>query len=285
MPESTRKSLARRRAQFTGECLDAARQGIGRGKTLGLDECTPTQQQFRALFALGFFNTSRTESTAAKWGIHYLSAYTITISPRWDRFVLIAEAPDNVTNYVARSQSSLSWFPGIRLEARYGYGSFVLRHLPTQTNLVITDNRSGKTLGKEGTCTRRSWIDLPLDDRDEDLLAGIPRWSRDAQKLLAGLAARISLRDPDGKWAIGQCFWDPLQRRKFDDRPRGDDRRLVGEGDSWTLEWDGYPYQDDLFAALTHPESGISGVGFEIHENVCKIFLGSASLTIRGPRP
>lgn len=283
MPESTRKSLARRRSLFTGECLDAARQGIDRGRTLGLDECLPVQQQFRTLFALGFFNTSRIESAAARWGIHYLSAYTITISPRWDRFVIIAETPDNVTNYVARSQSGLSWFPGIRLEARYGYGSFVFRHMPTQARLVITNNKSGRTLGKQGTCTRRSWTDLPLDDRDEDLLNGIPKWSRDAGKLLAGLAARISLRDPNRKWAIGHWFWDPLQRREVVDHLVGSDRKLVGEGDHWILEWSGYPYQDDLFSALTHPEAGIPGVGFELHGNATQILLGDASLTLRGP--
>lgn len=284
MPESSRKSIAKRRVQFTGERLEAARQGIARNKSLGLDDCTASQQEFRALLALGLFNTKRAKSAAAAWAIHYLTAYTIIVSPRWDRLVFIADAPDNVTNYVTRQENGISWIPGMRLEARHRNGGFVLRHIPTGAELVITSNRAGKADGKQEHHGWHSWTSVQLDDKDESLLAGIPSWGPDAQRILAGLAVRLSLRDPAGMWGIGNWFWDPLQRKERNDRPRGEERSLLGGGDIWELDWSGYPYQEDLVAALMHPEAGIHGAKCKSSGEGYTIFLGDARLVVRGPK-
>jgi hypothetical protein len=173
--------------------------------------------------------------------------------------------------------------PGIRLVAitptSHGMlaDTYELVHLPTQATLSITQQERHRdpAVPNEAAIAQvmrnfnRYTADVPLLPVEEDLLAGWPTMSPDAERLFAGMVARLNLTHPKRLWGIGLRYWDPCRRELG--RPalsdlKGDGRRLWGEGDYWELTWDSYPFIGDLVSAVTDPLVGIAGAHVEWEE-------------------
>lgn len=284
MPESQRNTAARTRVRYTDEQFAAAKAGIARDYSIGLDVCLPEQRELRALLALGLLNRGYDYRTPAGWRMAALTTYTITASPRFHRMVLITDVPHNVVDYLLPEPNGVGGLPGLRVEEHRGHGSYIMRHLPTDAQFVVTDNPSGKPVGAR----RKSYVDFftvdaPLTPGEREQLASVPPMTEHAQFLLAGVFCRISARDPHRRWAIGNWFYDPLQRSSWldSDRSLGEDRKLQGAGDSWELRWDSYPYPDDLAASMTDPVIGIPGARTVSASDHLAITLGNATLRLR----
>ncbi|REK91700.1 hypothetical protein DY245_03030 [Streptomyces inhibens] len=287
MPESQRKMAARTRSQYTGEKFTAAKAGTARDHSIGLDACVPGQLKLRALLALGFLNRGYDYSTPAGWHMAALSAYTITASPRFDRMVLITDVPHNVVDYLLPEPNGVGGLPGLRVEEHRGYGTYVMQHLPTNAQFVVTDNPSGKPAGaRSESYVDFFTVDAPLTPGEREQLAIVPPMTEHAQRLLAGVFCRISARDPHRRWAIGNWFYDPLRRSGWLDSGRslGEGRKLQGAGDNWELRWDSYPYPDDLAASMTDPIIGIPEARTVSASDHLAITLGNATLRLRSRR-
>lgn len=286
MPETRQKCAARARASYTGEYFQAALAGVARDRSIGLDAGSPKQLELRALLALGFCNESEgfaDEDDPGSWGLSSLSAYTITVSPRFDRTIFITDTPDNVVGYLLR-------MPGLRLEEQQEGGTYLMRHLPTGARLIVTGDHLGNPSGVKA---RYSWrkvnIDRPVSRTEQHKLAAVPNISADAQHLLAGVFCRMSVADPNKRWAIGNWFYDPfapLPAGAFDPtvpQPYEPEhhRRLSGSGDSWHLEWGPYPYGDDLAAAMTLPVIGLANTEAAPDGGDIVLSHGSATLRLR----
>ncbi|MEU4797471.1 hypothetical protein [Streptomyces sp. NPDC023327] len=286
MPASRRKTVARTRVLYTGESLAAAQAGVARGHSLGLDACRPEQHEFRALLAFGYLNHGVDYDGPAGWHLSVLSSYTLNISPRFERVVLITKAPHNVASRLLCGPTGGNGLPGLRVEEHRGYGNYLLRHLPTGAQLVVTNNPSGTPAGARND----PYIDhlpmaTPLTSTEREQLARVPSMTAEARRLLAGVFCRITVSDPHGGWAIGNWFYDPLQRPGWlDSSHRPSHRRLHGAGDRWELEWESHPYPDDLAAAMTHPIIGIPGAKLVSTADHLTITLGGASLCLRSRR-
>ncbi|MFD4769151.1 hypothetical protein [Streptomyces niveus] len=282
MPASQRTAAARTRVLYTGEKLTAARSGIARDQSLGLDTHHPEQCAFQALLALGYLNHGVDYDGPAGWHLSVLSTYTLTVSPRFERLVLITDVPDNVTGRLLRGPVGGSGLPGLRIEEHRGQRSYVLRHLPTGAQLVVTGNPSGTPAGArnkpyiDGLTT-----DTPLTSAEQDQLARVSSMSEEASRLVSGVFCRITTSDPHGRWAIGNWFYDPLKRPGWlDGAYRPAYRRLHGAGNSWELEWESDPYPDDLATALTDPVIGVAGAKRMSTADNLTIALGSATLRL-----
>ncbi|MFI0789583.1 hypothetical protein ACH4Q6_28745 [Streptomyces lydicus] len=287
MPESQRKMAARIRSLYTGERFAAAKAGIARDNSPGLDACLSQQRELRALLALGLLNRGLDYSTPAGWHMATLSAYTITASPRFERMVLITDVPHNVVGWLLPAPNGAGGLPGLRVEEHRGYGTYVMRHVPTNAQLVVTNNPSGTPTGSRSESYVDFFtVDTPLTPSEREQLARVPSMTENAQRLLAGVFCRISARDPHGGWAIGNWFYDPLRRPGWldSDRRPGRDRKLHGADDSWDLEWDPYPYPDDLAAAMTDPVLGVPGARAISAVGELTITLGGATLRLRSRR-
>ncbi|EDY50175.1 conserved hypothetical protein [Streptomyces clavuligerus] len=274
--------MARTRALYTGEKLVAARAGIARDHSMGLDTCRPEQHELRALLGLGYLNHGFGHNGPAVWGLAALSSYTLTVSPRFDRLVLITKAPDNVALRLLRGPTGGSALPGLRIEECRGHGSYVLRHLPTTAQLVITNNPSGAPVGAR----RDAYFDSPTtetpltaeEQRHLDRTADI---ASDARRLLSGIFCRITIIDPDGTWAIGNWYCDPLMRPgRRESFSLSGHRRLRGAKNTWELEWASHPHPDDLISALTDPVIGIPGARQVSVSGSPAITLGNATLRL-----
>ncbi|MFF4172644.1 hypothetical protein [Streptomyces sp. NPDC001744] len=281
MPDHT--SVARLRAGYTGERLATAKAGISRKGSIGIDECRPEQLPFRALFALGYLSNDPHEYEGPTgWQTAVLSAYTVTFSPRWDRLVIITKVPDNVTSRLLPGPAGRSGLPGLRLVEHCGFSSYVLRHLPTGAEFVVTRNLSGKSAGTpslpsiDGLTTA-----APITKAEQEQLRRTPDMTEDAQRLLAGLLARTTTRDPGRSWAIGNWFYDPLKWPGWPDRNHRGRRRLRGRGDHWVLSWDSFPYESDLVTAMTDPVIGVAEAQWGRDDGDTVITLGNATLRLR----
>lgn len=287
VPGAMRETAAHSRMGYNPEAFKAAYAGTCRDRTHslnahGMDWCGPAQRDLRALLALGFCNLDNGGLVGpASWGLGTLSAYNITVSPRFEQTVLITDTPDNVVGW-------LLGLPGLRLEQLRGTDTFVTRHLPTGATLIVTSQPSGKVPAG----TSRSWrpitIDRPLTGNEQQSLRTVPRISNDSKKLLGGIFCRIATADPDRKWAIGNWFHDPL-----DDRSARVDRSstltrkyrsLTGAGDHWELRWEPYPYADDLAACITSDRIGLHGARAATGPDHLILTLGTASLRMYGRR-
>ncbi|WP_328410815.1 hypothetical protein [Nocardia sp. NBC_00403] len=279
MPNSSRNTAALSRMACTGEVFEAARAGTGRNRAQpleahGLDHCLPAQRDLRALLAYAFCmrDDGATEGPAS-WDVSILSAYTITMSPRFSETVLITDAPDNVTG-------RLLGLPGLRLRKCCGGDTFVMRHLPTGADLVVTAKPSGQISTREHRSWRPITMDEPLTAHERSELADVPHMSNDAKRLLGGIFCRISTSDPAGKWAIGNWFYDPI--RVFVDGPEERSRTLSGIGDAWELRWGPYPYADDLAASLTSQQIGLADAYATTGDNHLVLGLGKATIRLYG---
>ncbi len=286
MPGTNRTKAARVRIRYTGETREAAESGVRDERSLGLDDCPPEPLELRTLLALGLFNRSLDLTSPIQWGLHTLTAYTLTLSPRFKRLVLIADAPYNVVCYLLPTPSSVSYLPGLRLKETHGYDTYTMVHVPTGAELVVTGNRHGKVTGPAGFNRPRDFLtlDTPVRDVEHDQLRRVPPLSHDAKVLLAGLMCRISTKDPDGEWAVGTWFSDPLRRPGWLEEREAYERGLSGSGDRWELHWGGFPYPEDVAAALTAPVVGIPGATVHSQAGLCHVELGSAVLTFASRR-
>ncbi|MBD0694930.1 hypothetical protein BG452_18295 [Streptomyces sp. CBMA123] len=289
---SSRLRAAHERKRFTGETLDVALAGLGRGNVIALDTCSPGQRSLRALLALGLFNDGPIGGRGGAWGWSRLSVYDPVMSPRWDELVIVAErAPDNVSDLLVskRDQNSLH-VPGLRLSGRSVSHpeTFHLRHEATGARLVVTGRPSGPRC--DAPLITEPWRGLrmsgdELTEAERDALDGLSPITPDAEVLLAGLVSRYTLEDREENWATS-WDWDPLdrpgdRRRDAEQYGRGVQRRLSGRGDSWELRWTGYPYPADLARALTHPVVGIDGSALDRHRDTFEVTYGGARLELR----
>jgi hypothetical protein len=206
MPGTGRKALAAIRAEYTREVPAQAEFGIARGGALGLDECTEEQQRLRALIALGVLNYGLTQAPPGRWGMLYrLPGYSIVFSPLWNRFVLIfpgEREPDKMVNYLVPGPDGSFGLPGLRICARRRNGrTIVCRHLPTGALLEITSLKVREPLSARESLPPDQLRDLTGHERQA--LAELPPMTRDARRLLAALAVRLTTCDAHGRWAVG----------------------------------------------------------------------------------
>ncbi len=290
MPESVKKDIARTRAGFTGEPQLGALAGVPRDGSLGLDTCLPEQRTLRALLALGLFNRLGLEEARppAWWGLHTLVAYDITASPRHNRLVLITDVPHNVAPYLLPSRDGGSSLPGLRLEEFRGRRTYVARHLPTGAQLVVTGNPSGTWSATQRPSPRWDFfsVDEPLTKSERTKLEQVPDMSAGAECLLAGLTARIAAQDPQGRWAIGNWFSDPLQRPGWHNAGSEEryGKQLWGSAHQWSFRWNGFPYVEDVAASLTSPQVGVPGATVHDVGDRLDVRLGRTTLSLHGRR-
>jgi hypothetical protein len=287
MSNSLRSARARVRAAYTGEHIVAARQGVGRNGDLGLDRCSIPQQRLRTLLATHLFNAGDTGVLVGTSIVSTLTHYTLTMSPRFDDLVVVAECPTNVPNGVGKDTAEL---PGLRLSHLDDNETYRLVHLPTGARMTVTGRR--RTLFDD-TCFasysrasrdgRRWWTpDVPLTPTERDSLRFNPVPPDGVAQILRALVTRLSARDVSGRWAIGYWFYDPLRRPKatgFNDyRLR---RRLIGAGPHWHLQWNGYPYPKDVAAMLLDTTAGLPGIKATGTGRYFDLVLGGETLRIQ----
>ncbi|GGU68623.1 hypothetical protein GCM10010211_37480 [Streptomyces albospinus] len=312
MSESGQQRAAHIRKSYTEESFEAAFPGINRrskathvppdlegvapseflvgdsqGYDLGLDSCDDAQLNFRAIMALGLFNYgSHYGSIAAppaQWNLGVLTWYTIKVSPRWNRLVLITSAPDNVMQRIVPDSFHASRTPGMRLLRSHGR-TYVARHIPTGAEIVVTSREDGKSDGVHNPMASRFLLmsDVPVSRREEEQLSSLPGMARNARRLLAGLVTRMSMTDPRRKWSTGNWYWDPLERPESENRESGDtERRLWGEGYEWDIEWHGYPHPSDVAQSMTDPVVGLQGSRLGRNRNSYEVILGSSVLRVK----
>ncbi|MFF1795407.1 hypothetical protein ACFVXQ_14520 [Kitasatospora sp. NPDC058263] len=260
MSHSTARVQGVRRGAFTGEHPLTARAGLGRG-SIGLDECTPAQAQLRALLALGWFNQGILAAPGFDWWLGPTLNYGTVLSPRYDHLVLIVSAAPNVADQLAAGPP-WSGIPGMRMERTLGWKTVLLRHLPTGASLEITELGQPKAPGLTGDMwgpRRMLSMEQPVTRDEQDRLDMIPPMTEAARRLLAAVAIRSALRDPEGGWHVHWCR-NTLNRPGRNGQPQ---RRLWGRGNLWCLEWLSYPYPSDLIAAISHPVAGLAGVDIQ----------------------
>lgn len=288
MPGNKRDSV-RTRVDCLREHLESARAGVGRDHSHGIDNCTPEQQRLRALIALSVFNTHETNGahSPSHWGLSPLVAYTITVSPRYNRLVLICDAPDNVVSYLLPKRADNNCLPGLRLEDLRGFDTYITRHVPTGAELVVTGLRDGRwpRASNRRSSTEFQPLSQPLSAHERDRLNELPKISHAAERLMAGLFCRIAARYRHD-WALGNWFYDPLNRpgsltKQGDDSSK---RRLWGAGNHWLLEWHRFPFEEDVAAALTGPPIGMAGASQVRTATGTVVQLNGAQLTLRGLR-
>ncbi|MFJ4680945.1 hypothetical protein [Kitasatospora sp. NPDC088783] len=286
MPGTNRTKAARVRIRYTGETREAAEAGARDERSSGLDDCSPEQLKLRTLLALGLFNRSIDLTSPIRRGLHTLTAYTLTVSPRFKRLVLIADASCNVVCSLLPTPSGVTYLPGLRLKETHSCDTYTLLHVPTGAELVVTGNRHGKITGPAGLNRPREFLtlDTPVGDVERDQPRRVPSVSHDAAVLLAGLVCRISTKDPNGAWAVGTWFSDPLRRPGRLEEREAYERGLFGSGDRWELRRGGFPYPEDVAAALTAPVAGIPGATLHRQAALCHVESGSAALTLASRR-
>ncbi|MEV7288329.1 hypothetical protein AB0O01_27905 [Streptomyces sp. NPDC093252] len=284
MSNSVKKKAAHSRMKYSGELYKAALAGIPNDRSHGLDSFAPQQRQLNAMLALGLFNRGDEGASPKRWTINTLTWYTIKVSPRWNRLVFIADAPMNVAQYLVPDSENYLRVPGMRLRGGVFGSCYVLEHVPTGGELVVTDDPNGKAVGRLSDTDRRMLsLDTPLLSEEKRLYAALPVMTPDAQTLLAGVAVRMSMADPGRRWATGNWYWDPLQRMGHTEvEGYGDpQRRLWGEGDEWEAQWTGYPYAQDVALALTDPVIGVRDAKLSTRRHGYEVTLKGSVLKIR----
>ncbi|MEZ0112661.1 hypothetical protein ABH920_006684 [Catenulispora sp. EB89] len=299
-PNSARQAAARDRGRYTGETIAAAYAGIPSGQRakgpdsdrLGLDRCSPAQLDLRARMALGVFNLdslSRFEN-GLSWSANAITAYTLTVSPRFDELVLITRTPDNVAGRLVRGEAP--GLPGLRVVAD-DWNGVRMRDIVTGSDVVVTSDQAGRVTETARTSDTvffspdQRWSAGPQTPRprEAERLATVPPMSHDTKRLLAGLLTRLNINDPAGTWSTGNWFWDPFRPHGEPHVPRykghdHDSRGLWGSGDRWELAWSGYPTGASLIKALTHPIIGINGVAALETRDSWQLTLGTAMLEL-----
>ncbi|MGY0231975.1 hypothetical protein [Longispora urticae] len=260
-------SESRQRAACTGEELRSAVAGITScpENSSGLDDCSPAQRDLRFVLALYTFNAGIIAAPPGWSGVHTITAYDIVVSPRFDELVLFTNAPDNLTGYFIGTDTG-GGIPGMRIDTRPNGGTFRLLHLPTGGRLTITSRTETTHLHRVGTWNTRNWLTTStgLTQAEKTELAATPTPTDAASQLLGALFTRISCTDPNGTWALGTWFDDPLNRTPpREHHASGPTRQLWGAEDSWELTWDDHPFPADIVDSLTDPHHGLPGTQAE----------------------
>ncbi|MEU9686764.1 hypothetical protein [Amycolatopsis japonica] len=269
MPSSPRRKLKDIRRSYTGEDKPSAKAGVGRGD-LGLDRCSPQQRRFRALLAMYLFNANMANTPFD--GQHSANAflsYTMTVSPWYDTFVCVL--PGAVDNAVGRLLASPTdglqyGVPGLRVTAAIDFKTYHLVHLPTGATMVLASRPDFPPVSEiQRICPyRETWsaehyvgAEIQLAEVEREALSRIPSMPSGVERILAALVARLDVRDPSGKWAMGMWWYDPLVRSRPQEYRRGRKIALWGRGSTWELRWNGWPSPEDLIACLTEPVIGV----------------------------
>ncbi|GHD52153.1 hypothetical protein GCM10010335_64220 [Streptomyces galbus] len=189
-----------------------------------------------------------------------ITCYDLILSPRFDHLVIVCRTPYNAVCWLVPDGRPVSRIPGLRVGERIG-GTYLLRHLACGASMSVTAQASTRPDSSDLSGHRRSRLwstHTPVTDSEWDVLESLPPATPTAETLLAGLLVRLCLRDPAGRWAVGQFFEDALERPQRG-VPRHGFRRLWGAGDRWELEWCSYPIPEDLVQALVDRVAGIPG--------------------------
>lgn len=274
------------RASRTGESPEAAAAALGPDRARAFDDCSDAQRQLRALLAVHVFNAGQIGAPPKRTTTHTITAYDLTVSPRYDDLILTTNAPDNLVNYLVREGLASAGIPGMRLASRPSGRAFHLIHIPTGGQMTVTSRGESDidTVDDAHTWSARSWLpsDVPVSREERTELASIPPMSADMTRLLAGLVTRINTRDPQGRWAVGNWSWDPLRRAAKPIAAGSDTARwLWGAQDDWDLQWNGYPFSDDVVASLTDPVIGMAGIDVTGSDQIYCVILNNAAVTLR----
>lgn len=295
MPKTGRDAKAAIRARYLREHPDAAAGGIGRS-SLGLDEATQGQFHLRALLALGILNCGRIEGPPGYWGLlSRLPDYTVTFSPRWNRLIVIFPGEDDpfkMVDYLVPGSHGPFGIPGLRIhEQSLSRRTTVCRHLPTGAILEITSLKVPQAIADSAKAPTPQAPGLTR--REVRALSELPPMTRDAQRLLAAIAVRLRSCDAQGRWAVGDKYYEPggpfpISSLIEDLRaPWGGQRRLWGSGDFWKLTWDPFqhrPSPAEIAAAFTDPVIGLRGATVTQHSDRLEIGLGTATLALEPRR-
>lgn len=279
--------VANARARYLGEAAVSARYAVGSNRTAVIDECSPDQRSVRVLLALLALNymaveTYRFNHTPAA----PIVSYSLHVSPRREALVIVSRSPDNIGRRLLDAHAGFR-FAG---DARNADGSRTYRfdHVAFKTSVFSTSD-SGTLQGvqiaerdKDAPPFHERVPNLAPSREEIEAAAFIDRLDADARALLAALFVRLAASDRR-TWAVGEFWWDPLERPYWRNRPeaRGERRSLRNEGEGWTLRWEGPPFPSDVVAALTHPVCGLSGATARGEGRECEIVYGSARLLLR----
>ncbi|MDT8916082.1 hypothetical protein [Amycolatopsis sp. PS_44_ISF1] len=273
MPSSSRRNLRDIRRSYTGEDKASAEAGVSRDG-LGLDRCSPQQRRFRALLAIYLFNANvpDTPFDTQHSATAFLS-YTMTVSPWFNTFVCVV--PGAAENAVGRLLASSArddlryGVPGLRVAAGIDFGTYHLAHLPTGAKMVVTRRTDFPPLSELQRLGpyRKTWssehyvgAEVPMAEVEHEALSRVPSMPSGMERILAALVARLDVRDPSDKWALGLWWYDPLLRPSTHDHQRRHRFALWGQGPKWELRWNGWPQPEDVIACLTAPVIGVSGL-------------------------
>lgn len=293
---SNRRTSALLRSSFTGENIVAARAGTARDGSPGLDRCTDRQRRLRARLALGLFNDYDKTYGDNTWSCSAVRTYSITLSPRFDSLVIITDCPVNVAGRMASEGPDIR-VPGFRFnpEKECSMDAVHMLDITSGAELILTRRVTGR-VKPGGANVWSRWaehhfadLELPLKASADEQAAldRIPAMTPAIETLLAALAVRLDARDPDGRWAMGYWFWDPLQREGYDAfGPRSDPGSLLqGYGDRWELRWSEHPYVEDVALMLTHPIIGVPGCQASEVDGGFDIRLDGSVLALRSWHP
>lgn len=187
-------------------------------------------------------------------------------------------------SYLLPRKGSHHCLPGLRLEGLRGSDTYITRHLPTGAELIVTGERDGRW---PPDINRRSTdfqpLSQPLGAQERDWLGELPEISEAVERLIAGLVCRIAARS-GSDWALGNWFYDPLNRPgSLTERgPHSEERRLWGTENMWLLEWNRFPYEEDVAAALAGTPIGLAGATQVRVSTSTVVHLEGAQLTLRG---
>jgi hypothetical protein len=266
MSRSPRRTAAAVRTSYTREPMIAACRGVSRGGDLGLDRCTAAQSSLRTLLALHMFNAGPISALSGESVVSILTHYELTISPSMDGLLFITNAPDNILSYMLSTKGQLG-VPGLSLDRADWQGrTYWLTHLPSLARMAVTSRPWGAGhevayVAASDLACPREWCSTenPVTAREAAVLAETPLPPPALATMINGILVRLNARDPNGRWDMGGWYSDPLRRSE---RPvtTGMNRRLIGRGNRWRLQWAGYPFQADVANMLTDDHIGIAGI-------------------------
>jgi hypothetical protein len=246
------------------------------------------------MLAMGLFNDHERAFGENGWGCPAVTSYNVTFSPRFDTLVIISNTPVNVASRMVAAHPGSLRIPGLRYNPAKECSSET-RHLidiESGAELIVTERPSGRQKpSAAGSLAPRQWLLDPhgvsdlLTAAEHKALALIPEMTDEIETLLAGLAVRLNVQDPLGRWAMGYWFWDPLQRPERDNSMVRVERRLRGENAAWELRWSAYPYVRDVAAMLTHQVIGVAGCSAVAVEDGYDVHLNGSVLALRAWHP
>ena len=287
---SNRRTSALLRGAFTGEEFEAARAGTARDGSPGLDTCTDSQRRLRVRLALGLFNDYAKDYGNNSWCCPAVCSYNVTFSPRMNSLVVITDCPRNVAGRIVARGEGLR-VPGLRYnpDKECSQHTVHIIDIVSGAEMIVTDRVTGRIkpgpakLERSRIAAARDLGMLELTEAEEQALGQIPEMTPAIEILLAALTVRLDARDPQGGWAMGYWFWDPLDRPGA---PRvssayGFQRVLHGRGNRWELRWSEFPYVQDVATMLTHPVIGIPGCEARPVSDGYDIALGNSTLALR----